>query len=338
MNSNYPETLARLDSMANEFDDPPQEGRGNIEPGVIYTANASRFVQGNFDEPLTQYAVGFQDPENIEESLEFVAPKVSVPRRFTYAVWSNPQEFLSEDDDTRGEDGDFKRVEYTSTKSSSQTVLRGLCVRVDREEFVDSPTWEQQIVGAIMRRLLRNSYRRAFAALSAAASNTGKTWTVAATANPDSDLRLMRKAYQDLAGLRPNRILMGDAAWTARYTAYAGQLTAGSIANCNLTEAQVASLVGVNGLKVSYERYQSAVAAKSQVVGLYVLGFLATGGSALMDPSNIKRFVSPTEGGTPFKVWRQEVGPTMVDIAVMHYENTVVTSTLGVQQYTITAS
>jgi hypothetical protein len=49
----------------------------------------------------------------------------------------------------------------------------------------------------------------------------------------------------------------------------------------------------------------------------------------------VKRFVSNTQGGTPFRVFRQVVNAKLVDITVEHYSNILPTATLGVQMATI---
>jgi hypothetical protein len=51
------------------------------------------------------------------------------------------------------------------------------------------------------------------------------------------------------------------------------------------------------------------------------------------DPSNVKRFWTPTSAGV-VAVYREEF-PKYVDITVEHYSNIVVTSTLGIEMLTI---
>src|SRR4051812_45552087 len=79
-----------------------------LKPGEMYLANESVFTQQYFDEPLTNYAVGWKDPANIQATLDFFAPSVPVPRRFTYKEWTNIEEFLSDgaNDDLRAIGGE----------------------------------------------------------------------------------------------------------------------------------------------------------------------------------------------------------------------------------------
>ena len=59
----------------------PDRGSG-YEPGQILFANDARFLETYFSEPLTNYAVGWRDPSNIEATLQFIAPAVPVVPRF----------------------------------------------------------------------------------------------------------------------------------------------------------------------------------------------------------------------------------------------------------------
>src|SRR6266545_2172698 len=60
------------------------EGRA-ITHEQIEFANAARLTEAYFSEPLTTYAAGWKDPNDINATLEFFAPAVPVNRRFEYA-------------------------------------------------------------------------------------------------------------------------------------------------------------------------------------------------------------------------------------------------------------
>ena len=62
--------------------------------GDIYFANDSRFLETYFSEPLTNYAVGFKDPEDNQAFAEFLAPSVPTGRRFEWKKAANAEEFL----------------------------------------------------------------------------------------------------------------------------------------------------------------------------------------------------------------------------------------------------
>src|ERR1700722_17210890 len=109
----------------------PDRGAG-YDPGRVLFANSSRFLEAYFSEPLTNYAVGWRDPNNIEASLQFIAPSVPVGRRFEWKKANNAEEFLSEViDDERAVGSDFKRVEYTASDVTDKTLNKGLTYIAD---------------------------------------------------------------------------------------------------------------------------------------------------------------------------------------------------------------
>ena len=90
----------------------------DLAPGQVGLANASRFTEAFFSEPLTTFAVGFKDPADVMAELDFLAPRVPVSRRFEYAADVNAEEFYSESDDVRSIGSDFKKVIYKGTTVS----------------------------------------------------------------------------------------------------------------------------------------------------------------------------------------------------------------------------
>ena len=78
-----------------------ERDNGQIQPGQVCLANESRFNSAFFSEPLTAYAAGWRDPNNIEALLDFVASPVQVGRRFEYKKADNAEAFLSEADRTQ---------------------------------------------------------------------------------------------------------------------------------------------------------------------------------------------------------------------------------------------
>lgn len=315
---------------------------GNNNPGIICAANESRFVEAYFSEPLTTYAVGWKDPGQLEALLEFLAPKVPVSPRFEFAQANNAEEFIAESgaDDIRAIGSDFKRVEYTSSKVNSRTYNKGLTIRVDLDQVAEQPNWRQTYTGKLMRRLLRAEIRRAFALLAAAATNTAIKWTgtpgaSSCSLDPDQDVIDRVIAFGDAVGMNPTRLLYGLGEWANRRSNFRKQNTAGAFASAAMTVQEVAEQVGCREGFVSQERYTSSATAKTRFVSGVVLAFLAEAGQTPEDPSNIKRFVSNTTGGTQFRVYEQQISMKLVDITVEHYSNIVVTSTLGVQKLTV---
>ena len=322
-----------------------QAASGEIKPGEIHLANESVFTQQYFDEPLTNYAIGWKDPNNIQDALEFFAPEVNVPRRFTYKEFTNIEQFLSEgtNDDLRAIGGEFPTVKYTGVETHARTDNRGLRIRVDLDEVADPssalagglPAYQARAVERLKERLARNSLRRAVALLSAAAVNTGKTWDTTAGKDPDQDLLTDLVTGTTARGIRSNRVGYGETAWTKRGLSLRAQNTAGGYASAGLSPDAVAALLAVDEVHINRSRYSAAGAALTEIVNNLVLSFFALKGADLEDASNIKRFVSPVEGGGPLRVYVQQVTSKLVDITVEKYESIKIVSTLGIRQFTV---
>lgn len=310
---------------------------GNLAHDQIVLANDARFVEANFNQPLTTYAVGGWDRLDITPELEFFAPMIPVPRRFTYAEWLNAESLLSDAsaDDLRAIGADFKQVEYKSTKTEGKTDNRGLTIRVDMDEVADKANWQQVYTSKLLNRLKRNSLRRAVALLSAAGTNTARTWDTTAGKDPDQDIATILVTATNSSGIRPNRVGYGETAWAKRVLAHRAQNTAGGIASAGLNEQEVAAFLTVDQVLKSKSRFQSAAAAKSEIVSNLVLSFIAYSGGDVEDPSNIKRFVSPTASGGPVRVYLHQVNSKLWDLTVEHYELIKIVSTLGIRKETI---
>jgi len=302
-------------------------------PGVICAANESRFNAAHLSEPLTAFTVGWQDPENLRELLEFIAPPVLVGRRFEFKRAVNSEAFLSETDDLRAIGSAFKRVEYTGETVNEKTLNKGLTIRVDHDEEVGSE-WQERYVQLLLQRLLRNEVRRAITALDGADTNLAKVWD--GTANPDSDARASLVLATNASGIRPNRALYGEGAWDLRADAYDTQNNAGAYRSAGLTPEELARKLFVDGVKVVSARYQSSSSAKSKILGDQVFLYYALDGQMKDEPSNIKRFVTPAEDGL-FRVFVEDHSK-FTDITVEHYSNIVITSTLGIRKITVSAT
>ncbi len=313
--------------------DTPDDGA--FKHDKIVEANAALFTEGYFSEPLTNYAVGWTDANNIEETLGFYAPEVMVPRRFEYREDINAEEFYSDgDDDERAIGGDFGSVRYTSVKTSAKTVNRGLKISVDLDEVADRQGWQKFYTGKLLRRLRRNSLRRAVALLSAAATNTAKTWDTTAGKDPDQDIIGELILAATASGVRPNRIGFGDTSWSKRLLAHRAQNTAGGFASAGQTADQVAAFLAVDKVGVSKERFSTG-GSKAEIVNNLVLMFMAENGMDTEDASNIKRFVSPCEGGGRVRVYERQVSAKLYEIVVENYELIKITSTLGIRKFTV---
>jgi len=313
--------------------------------GERILANEERFTAAYYSEPLTTYAVGWQDPENLEALIEFIAPRVPVGRRFEFKSAVNVEAFLSELADERMVGSDFKEIEFKGSTVLGKTVNRGLRYRLDLDEEGAGILTEELIVSRILQRLRRNIYRRAIATLlnASASYNTPATWTYNATSNPspqpDEDIRTLIQTTQVTSGVFPNRLLIDLKSWNIRKRAYAQQaLAAGAIYGYGRTVDDVVADQSVDGMMVSKALYQSAewvTPTKSYVLPQNLVAFYAQDNPTRDDPSNLKRFVTPVADGD-FRVYRQPIGSKFVDISVEYYDVVQQTATIGLGQLTIT--
>jgi len=308
---------------------------GRQQPGVICAANESRFAGSFLSEPLTAFAVGWKDPTDLLAILDFLAPSVPVGRRFEFKKAVNSEAFLSETDDVRSIGAEFKRVDFTGETVNEKTLNKGLTIRVDHDSE-EGADWRERYTQLLLQRLYRNEVRRAIALLAAAATDLSKTWTYNDSSNkypnPDKDVRDSLVLGTDASGIRPNRIAWGEGAWDLRADAFDSQNNPAGYRSAGLLPEEVARKLLVDAVRIISARYQSSASAKTKILGSYVYMFYALDGAAKDEPSNIKRFVTPTDAGN-FRVYLEEKAK-FTDISVEHYSNIVITSTLGIRRIT----
>jgi hypothetical protein len=297
--------------------------------------NTARFSESYFSEPLTIFATGLPDSSNIQATLDFVAPPVQVTRRFEYASATNAEEFYSDTDDLRAIGANFKRVEYTGVKINSKTDNRGLCVLVDLDEVADKENWRQTFTAKLIRRMSRNDLKSALALLVAAASDTARTWDITPGRDPDADIISDLNEAANSSGVRPNRVLFGDSAWARRMLASRAQKSAGGFASASLSEVQLAGLLGVDRVMVCRQRYLEDKSNLALLLDNVVVEFFGMDGSDNEDPSNIKLFWSPVEGGGRVRVYEQQLSAKTYSITVERYVKIILTSPLGIRKLTI---
>jgi hypothetical protein len=314
------------------------EGRvvayADLVPNAVALANEARLTTATYSEPLTGYITGWKDPENLDEAGAYIASKVQVSRRFEFKKAKNSEAFLSELDDVREIGSAFKRVEYRGETVLGKTRNRGLTMRLDRDE-IGGVMDEERAAALLKQRILRNKYRRAVTALLALAADTPVTWGDGAT--PDEDMRAAVAAGQLASGVFPNRGLIGLTAWNTRASVYAAGENAGSFAGLNKTAREVGQMIGLEDLRTSATLYQSSGTAKTRILQGLAVFFYGQDFVSKDDPTNLKQFVSPVEGGGDMRVHREEVGAKFIDITVEHYDDIVGTSTVGAEKLTVTA-
>lgn len=329
MKSNLAQLVADASFAPLGFD----QGSGRNTPGLICAANEARFTSAHYSEALTGYTVGWKDPEDINALLDRLFPSIEVSRRFEFKKQTNAEEFLSEADDIRSIGAAFKRVEATGTTVNEKTINKGLTIRVDHDDVVGDG-WKEATVARLLRRLARNDLRRGIALIDAAATNVARIFSAAT--NPDGFIRADLKLATDASGIRPNVVVYGEAAYDLRADAYEAADTPYAGRAAAMTQQELARKLMVDLVEVVKARYQSAAAAKTAIVPSVVYSYFAEQGLSKDDPSNVKRFITPTSAGRT-KVYVEEHSK-FTDISVEHYSNIVVTSTLGVRKSTATAS
>lgn len=302
-------------------------------PGTIATANESRFNAAHYSEALTAFTVGWHDPEDLSALLDFIAPPVPVGRRFEFKRANNAEAFYSESDDVRAIGSSFKRVEYSGETIQEKTLNKGLTIRIDHDE-ISTDDWEERTVQILLQRLYRNELRRAITALDAAAQAAGVSW--GASGKPDADVRAMLILASNDSGIRPNRLLFGEGAWDLRASSYESQENAGAIAGVSFTPAELARKLFVQDVRVVSSHYQSTLSTKTAVADKAVYAYYGNEALSKDEPSNLKRFVTPTEGGK-FRVYLDQHAK-YTDLTVEHYSSIVVTSDLGIRKLTVSAS
>ena len=309
------------------------DGGGALRDGEIYLVNDSRLNEATFNTPLTEFAVGGWDRTDVAEELNSLFPALPVPRRFTYKQFLNAEAGISDvNEDLVSVNGDVPELEWKIQEATGVTQNRALGTVVNLD--LVAPGWERQKTMILMRRIQRNILRRCYTLLSGIAVNTARTWDTTAGKDPDTDVRTSLAAGADISLVRPNTVVYGETAWTKRVLAHGAQNTASGFASKMLTPETLAQQLFVDTVKVSKIRYTANSTTRSQVVNNLVLSWYSEGPSE-DDPSNIKRFVSPTRSGTPIRVYQWQLSDKRVLLVVEHFELVATTSSVGVRKETI---
>jgi hypothetical protein len=310
--------------------------------GRITTANSEWFLDTHYSEPMTNYAVGWQDPEDLGARLEFLAPNFPAPGElFQHLQFDNSEEFLTDGtiDDIRAINADFKTVDYTQSLVSRRMNNRGLRIELDWDRIKNDPIWQQRYTEKLLRRIKRNQYVRAVAL--GVASGVGATlhWTGANTEQPDIDLSNQRLLSQTASGIKPNRILCGDTAWQYRLAAYAAATNAqnqfAAAAALQRTPDDIGAWLGVgaNGFMIDRARSQSGT-AKSEILGAMILMFTGLPGVDAEDPTNFKLAWTTCQNGQRYAVYVRQINVKKWEIVVEHYELLFAATVLGVRALT----
>jgi len=303
--------------------------------GDTFIPNEAAFGSLFMSEPLTSYAVGVNDQEReLLRELEFIAPAVTTPRRFEYRVADNATAFIGETDgtDIRAIGATYKTVAARDRIEQAKTYDKGLTQRLDVEDVAADPMALEKAVTRLKVRLLRAEVYRAGALLQAAATMSNKTWATGTTSDsdPDTDLLAMIRAAQVEKGMFPSRVLFGGGAWIKRLAALRAMASSGGFQSVGFTEQNLADYLGVADVLRSKTLRSVTTVKKEDIISANkVFAYMAEAGAGKDDPSNIKRFTTPMDGGA-WRVYKQEVNASIIDVTVAHYSYIAITCNLGI--------
>lgn len=322
----------------------PAPEAGPWQHGRITTANDSLFNATHYSEPMTNYAVGWSDPEGYDRLVEFLAPNFPAPGElFEHFTFSNAEAFLSDsqNEDLRAIGADFKTVDYTPGKTQRKVDNRGLRIELDWDRIKGDPMWQQRYTGKLLSRLRRNQARRALSLAIASGTADSLVWDATPDALPEVALNAQKILAANESGINPNRILIGEQAWQTRL-ACLGSITSGAnpyaaAAELARTPDDVGAFLGMEPL-LDGGRYQSGASSKTQLVGDKIILFTGRNGADAEDPTNFKLAWVACQNGMRFAVYIRQLSVKKWEIVVEHYERIFCASTLGVRVITIAAS
>jgi len=299
--------------------------------GRVCLANEGAFGASFLSRPLTDYAAGWKtEDKKLEDLLEFLAPGVPVAKRFEYRKANNGDEFALVEDVERALFGEFKMVKSIGEVVQGKTTSKGLTTVIEKDSELEGD--RERKVQWLKKMLIRADIKLAYAALNTAATNTAKTWSSKST--PDSDVLTAIAAFGDAVGIDANRVVYGSTAWTKRLTGLGLQDGAEGRAQYAKTQEELANWFAADVL-VSRERYTSGSGKSALATANQVMVFAGEAGGNIDDPSSVKRFYTPKDGGE-WRVYVDEVTmPELVKITVCHDDCIATTISTGVQKLTI---
>ena len=318
--------------MKNEFE---LYNPSSAKCGNIYAANDANFDAAHLSQPLTEFATGLTERNELAATLELIAPSVPCGRSFSYKIFNEKLAYVSDaanDADIREIGGDFATVTGPSSSADGRTDNKGLILVIDNDDGGEIPRVQQRAIASLTRRLLGSEIRRVLALLEANDVNGSAltpNWGSGNSArNPDADLLAQIELSGTLRGANPNIILCGSSAAVKRKSALLGTSAPAAGGLLMLTDEQLASWYGVDRFLTLDTVYQSAISTKSRSLGDAIFVYHAAPNPMLDDPSNIKRFVTETaEGPLRAYVWPERKRTLL---CVEHYSRIVCTSTLGI--------
>jgi len=102
----------------------------------------------------------------------------------------------------------------------------------------------------------------------------------------------------------------------------------------SIAQDELAAKFLIEGCRVLSSRYQASASAKNRIAGNSVYAFFGQNTVSKDEASNLKRFYTPMEEGSAFRVYCDERAK-YTDITVEHYSSIIATSGLGVRKIAV---
>lgn len=174
----------------------------------------------HIDRLLSQMAIGYMNDETIAGTI---APVIPVEKQSDlYTVFSRADAFRIEDT-KRAPDTEANKITRTISSDTYYAQNYALKYPITIEDRANAdPVYLQNLInnaGEYVTEKLALDWENRLAALVTNTSNVGSSaavaseWDAAASSDPLGDLHTAMDNVEDSTGTRPNRILMGKAAW-----------------------------------------------------------------------------------------------------------------------------
>lgn len=332
-------------------------GMGGARTGLIYAANEgdveAAWRSGNvieaandgnlsaspmgLSQPLTQYATGVADTQNLQAILDSLFPSVPAGGiNFSYMVETEAEEFQKRSlpNITRPVHGQFPELKITGSEANGRCKNVGLVSYIDRDQGGLVPAVQQREVQRLRNIILRSLIADGLAKLDGAAvADTSKNWNDA-DADPDSDVDDMIDAGGKASGVDNNVVVFGRGAFMKRRRAYRKAARTNGGEHAVLTPDQLRDIYQVDDVINLRALYRSSATANTPLIADTVYTYDARPGLSFSDSSNIKRFDYVNEQGG-IRVWI-EVGTHRVKFTVDAYTTIEITRAVGIRKRPVT--
>jgi hypothetical protein len=289
-------SLVLANSIASALGIIPTNNPGELSHGQICLANDSLFSQATYQTELTTYGIGYADPNRnlLMALLEFLAPTRPGPRNaiITRHNVDEPFEVVDPKKVKREMLGDFAEIrQRTSTKETRKVPNRGLTLVLDNDQIEEKPNWERMHVEWLIDLLTRASLLEVITLFLSFGLTADVVWDE--LSNPDLDVTSTNvDVLAPATGFKANRVALGESASLLRRIAYENKNNpAGFAGSAALSDADIATRMGVAGVRTNVERYNNN-GVKDLFLGRKVLLFSGQDKETGEDISNVVRHVS----------------------------------------------